>query len=361
MRADDAQGVEYRTIRDAEPIDLAFTDSTSALRTAAMRRSTAALLLGLLCATMVAAGGFASSPQASGRSLADATAAYHAKDFRRAAALARLVGDRAAGVEREGARYLEGLALFQCGDLDAAGAVLRASAASREPYIASQSQITLASIEIDRKRWDAAGYAYRRAAELLTGAEAKRASSYAARCFDAAGLTLLANEARAAAGEPRLDTAPAAPSGPTVRARESATGSVESPSTPPRTVSADDKPIPQNRIGTATPDRRTEGDGGRAAASSTTPAAAGRQFAVQVGAFSSIDRANEIAAALKAQCMALDVECPRVITRHGDGSTLHIVQFGCFPNRGVANKVLVKFPKSAYRIEPYCVADTIAR
>jgi cell division septation protein DedD len=82
---------------------------------------------------------------------------------------------------------------------------------------------------------------------------------------------------------------------------------------------------------------------------------------VQVGAFSSIERANEIAAALKAQCMALDVECPRVITRHGDGTTLHIVQFGCFPNRGVANKVLVKFPKSAYRIEPYCVADSIAR
>ena len=321
-----------------------------------MRRSTAALLLGLLCAIMVTAGGFASSPQASGRSLADATAAYHAKDFRRAAALARLVGDRAAGVEREGARYLEGLALFQCGDLDAAGAVLRVSAASREPYIASQSQITLASIEIDRKRWDAAGYAYRRAAELLTGAEAKRASSYAARCFDAAGLTLVATEARRAAGEPGVEWPAAAPG-------ESATGSVEAPTAPRRTVTADDKPVPQNRIGTPASDRRTDVGGGREDASTTASASArtARQFAVQVGAFSSIERANEIAAALKAQCMALDVECPRVITRHGDGTTLHIVQFGCFPNRGVANKVLVKFPKSAYRIEPYCVADGVAR
>ncbi len=324
-----------------------------------MRRSTATLLLGLLCAIMVAAGGFASSPQASGRSLADATAAYHAKDFRRAAALARLVGDRAAGVEREGARYLEGLALFQCGDLDAAGNVLRVSAASREPYIASQSQITLASIEIDRKRWDAAGYAYRRAAELLTGAEAKRASSYAARCFDAAGLTLLANEARVAAGEPRIE--PRAVTDSAASARESATGSVESPAAPRRTVTADDKPIPQNRIGTPASDRRMDVGGGRENASTTASTTTARQFAVQVGAFSSIERANEIAAALKAQCMALDIECPRVITRHGDGTTLHIVQFGCFPNRGVANKVLVKFPKSAYRIEPYCVADSVAR
>jgi cell division septation protein DedD len=310
-----------------------------------MTRSTAPLLLGLLCALLCAASASASTAQAAGRTIADATAAYHAKDFRRAAAVARLVGDRASGTEREGARYLEGLSLFQSGELDAAAAVLRVSAASREQYIASQSQITLASIEIERKRWDAAGYAYRRAAELLTGPESKRANSYAARCFDAAGLAILADEARAAAGEAR-----AAAGGPPQQPRPVA---IQDES-PRRTVTADDKPIPQNRIGAQPATRPAVSDAGPR--NSTSPL-----FAVQVGAFTSIERANEIAAALKAQCTAIDIECPRVITRHGDGATLHIVQFGCFPNRGVANKVLLKFPKSAYRVEPYCATDAAAR
>jgi hypothetical protein len=324
-----------------------------------MTRSTAPLLLGLLCALLCAASASASTAQAAGRTIADATAAYHAKDFRRAAAVARLVGDRASGTEREGARYLEGLSLFQSGELDAAAAVLRVSAASRERYIASQSQITLASIEIERKRWDAAGYAYRRAAELLTGPESKRANSYAARCFDAAGLAILADEARAAAGEDRaaagearaaVGEARAAVGGPPQQPRPVA---IQDES-PRRTVTADDKPIPQNRIGAQPATRPAVSDAGPR--NSTSPL-----FAVQVGAFTSIERANEIAAALKAQCTAIDIECPRVITRHGDGATLHIVQFGCFPNRGVANKVLLKFPKSAYRVEPYCATDAAAR
>jgi len=327
-----------------------------------MTRSTAPLLLGLLCALLCAASASASTAQAAGRTIADATAAYHAKDFRRAAAVARLVGDRASGTEREGARYLEGLSLFQSGELDAAAAVLRVSAASREQYIASQSQITLASIEIERKRWDAAGYAYRRAAELLTGTESKRANSYAARCFDAAGLAILADEARAAAGEARAAAgeARAAVGGPPQQPRpvaiqdESPSGSVEAVESPRRTVTADDKPIPQNRIGAQPATRPAVSDAGPR--NSTSPL-----FAVQVGAFTSIERANEIAAALKAQCTAIDIECPRVITRHGDGATLHIVQFGCFPNRGVANKVLLKFPKSAYRVEPYCATEAAAR
>ena len=324
-----------------------------------MTRSTAPLLLGLLCALLCAASASASTAQAAGRTIADATAAYHAKDFRRAAAVARLVGDRASGTEREGARYLEGLSLFQSGELDAAAAVLRVSAASREQYIASQSQITLASIEIERKRWDAAGYAYRRAAELLTGPESKRANSYAARCFDAAGLAILADEARAAAGEARAAAGEARAA--VGEARAAAGGPPQQPrpvaiqdESPRRTVTADDKPIPQNRIGAQPATRPAVSDAGPR--NSTSPL-----FAVQVGAFTSIERANEIAAALKAQCTAIDIECPRVITRHGDGATLHIVQFGCFPNRGVANKVLLKFPKSAYRVEPYCATDAAAR
>jgi len=300
-----------------------------------------AVLVAMCCATAA----LAIAPQAAGRSLADATAAYGAKDYRRAATLARIVGDRAGGSERDGARYLEGLALFQAGELDAASTALRTAAASSDRFIAAQAHVTLASIEVERKRWDAAGYGYRRAAALLAPADAKRAHSYAARCFDAAGLSVLANESRVAAGEAPIDSQPSQPVA--SAARETSSGSVDSPASARPTVTADDKPaVPVNRIGA------------KPASSSPGTSASTPQFAVQVGAFTSAERASQIAADLRARCMALDIECPRVVQRdEANGAILHVVQFGCFPNRGAANKILLQFPKSGYRVEQYCAAE----
>jgi cell division septation protein DedD len=304
-----------------------------------------ATMLAVLAAMCCATAALAIVPQHAGRSLADATAAYSAKDYRRAATLARIVGDRAGGTEREGARYLEGLALFQAGELEAASTALRTAAASSDRFIAAQAHVTLASIEVERKRWDAAGYAYRRAAALLAPADAKRAHSYAARCFDAAGLTVLANESRVAADEAPIDAPTSKPMTPP--AREATNGSVDPPASARPTVTADDKPVvPVNRIGA------------KPASTSTGSSASTPQFAVQVGAFTSAERASQIAAELRARCVALDIECPRVVTRdESNGALLHVVQFGCFPNRGAANKILLQFPKSGYRVEQYCAAE----
>jgi cell division septation protein DedD len=83
---------------------------------------------------------------------------------------------------------------------------------------------------------------------------------------------------------------------------------------------------------------------------------------VQVGVFSSVERANKVASDLRIRCTSLDLECPRIVPRQtADGGTLHVVQIGCFPNRGLANKVLLQFPRSGYRVEAYCEAAASPR
>ncbi|MFM1805418.1 MAG: hypothetical protein RL136_2297 [Planctomycetota bacterium] len=291
--------------------------------------------------------------QTTGRSLGEAAGAFNAKDYPRAAALARLVGDRSTGVERDAARYLEGIALYKAEMLEVAAAPLRHAAQSTDRFIASQANITLGSLEIDRKRFDAAGHAYRRAGELLDGAEARRANSYAARCFDAAGLGVLADRARAANGEGAVGstTVPAL--------RERPDGMVEPAASDRRVVTIDDKPALDPPVNNIAARRNSPAS---SASTTPTPTATAPRFAVQVGVFSSVERANKVASDLRIRCTSLDLECPRIVPRQtADGGTLHVVQIGCFPNRGLANKVLLQFPRSGYRVEAYCEAAASPR
>lgn len=261
------------------------------------------------------------------RSLESALAAYSARDFRRAATLARVAGDRAQGAERETARYLEGLALYKAEDLDGAASALRTASTSSDRFIAGQSGVTLGSVEIERKRLDAAGHAYRRAAGSLDGADAKRAHSIAARCFDAAGLSGLAAGEREAAGEPpSVSPAPTRPSSNDAPRKESAPAFKPGPKQQPRTVTADDKPQP--RI-------------------------APIFYAIQAGAYSSPERAAKAVATLRKQCDELGLSTRTVAKENADGTTLHVIQIGMFGNRGAASKALLKFPKSGFKVEVY--------
>ena len=309
------------------------------------------ILLLALVVTLGAQARAHAAPQAVGRSLDAALAAYESKDFRRAATLSRVAADRAQGVERESARYLEGLALYKAGDFEPAATALRAASASSDRFIAGQASITLGSLEIDRKRFDAAGHAYRRAAGFLTGDEARRAHSIAARCYDGAGMGALAETERVAAGEPRVLQAPAAagagaegsdsPSKSAVSEAPASTAGPKRPeiATPRRTVTADDKPAPAARKSSDT---------------SAPPQVAAVRYAIQIGAYTALDRANDAARAVRARVKELGVEAPRVIAKEsGDGKTLHLVQFGNFPNRGAAAKVMLQFPRTAYKIEVY--------
>lgn len=264
----------------------------------------------------------AAVPQSVPKSLDAAMSAYDMHDFRRAATLARIAADRAQGLERETGRYLEGLALYRAGDMDPAATALRTASTSGDRFVAGQANITLGSVEIARKNYDAAGHAYRRAAVLLDGAESKRAHSFAARCFDASDLTSLAESERAAAGEPVKLVAPA-PSAPTkVPAAIEPKFPVER-----KVVTREDKPKPP-----------------------IVPV----RYTIQVGAFSSAKRANEVAGSLRNECLKIGAGAPRVIARESDGGeTLHIVQIGSFSNKSEAGKMAGRLPKSAYRIEVY--------
>jgi cell division septation protein DedD len=270
-----------------------------------------------ICSTALA------TPPSSIRSLGDALTAFESKDYRRAATLARMAGDRATGLERESARYLEGISLFKVDDFDAAANALRFAAASADAFVAGQSGVTLGSVEIERKHFDSAGYAFRKAAGFLTGAESQRAHSYAARCFDGAGLTVLADGERVAAGEP--------PSTPTP---------ILTPAITPATSPAPTMTEPRLRVGPESKPKVAE--------------IAPIHYSIQVGSFSTVEKAHAAAEKLAARCMELRIDAPRVIAReNSDGSTLHIVQLGDFENRGVASKMMLKFPRSAFKIEVY--------
>lgn len=279
--------------------------------------------------------------QSSFRSLDASMAAYSARDFRRAATLARVAGDRAQGVERESARYLEGLALFKAGDLDAAATALRTASTSSDRFVAGQAGVTLGSVEIERKRFDAAGHAYRRAAASLEGAEATRAHSIAARCFDGAGMSALAQSEREAAGEPSASPREPAPSTPAT-APSPAGGS-----TPNRVA------VPAFKPGSKPPVRVvTEDD--KPASNKPAPQIAAVRYAIQAGAYTTEERANAAIETLRVRCTELGLEAPRIIAKESDdGKTLHVIQFGNFPNRGVATRALLQFPRSAYKVEVY--------
>ena len=285
-----------------------------------------AFLRSLLLLTIIALGICSSAlatPPSSIRSLGDALTAFESKDYRRAATLARMAGDRATGLERESARYLEGISLFKVNDFDAAANALRFAAASADAFVAGQAGVTLGSVEIERKHFDSAGYAFRKAAGFLTGAESQRAHSFAARCFDGAGLTVLADGERVAAGEP--------PSTPTP---------ILTPAITPATSPEPTMTEPRLRVGPESKPKVAE--------------IAPIHYSIQVGSFSTVEKAHAAAEKLAARCMELRIDAPRVIAReNSDGSTLHIVQLGDFENRGVASKMLLKFPRSAFKIEVY--------
>lgn len=259
--------------------------------------------------------------------------AYRAQDFRRAATLARVAADRAQGVDRESARYLEGLSLYHAGDMEAAASALRTAASATDRFVAGQANITLGSVEIARKNYAAAGHAYRRAGGLLEGSDAKRAHSFAARCFDAAELTALAESERVAAGEARKPAVPPAPA---------------ADERPKQVVS---KPAPVAKpIEPKLPDAR------RVVTREDKPKApiAPVRYSIQAGAFEEAKRAQAVAAQLKAECLRLGVGAPRIIAREsGKGATLHIVQIGAFSNKSEAGRIAGKLPKSAYLIEVY--------
>lgn len=278
-------------------------------------------------------GGCAATPNST---LEKATRAYNAQDNAQAVRLARLACDEAQGLTLQRARYLLGLALLQEEQNAAAADALRDATDASDRTLAADARVSLGTALCRLGETAQAAEAYRRAALLLDGAEAARAHSIAARCFDAAGLSKVAEEERVAAGEPRE--------------LRSASNNVSAMATPSNTTIAPVKPtaneaVPQP-VATTTK-------------SPTARVINGMEiepihFAIQAGAYRDRLRAVEVAAELAAQPTSAHLGAPRVVSKpRSDGSTVFVVQIGDFPNRTLAGKSLLGFARSGFTVERF--------
>lgn len=263
--------------------------------------------------------------------LAAATGAYGRRDYAKAAEQAALAAQSTNPAERAKARYLEGLALLQLGRLDAAADALRLATDASDRRIAADARISLGTAEIRRGNHELAAQAYKRAALLLEGDEARRAHSIAARCFDHAGLSKAAEDERVLAGEPRVLVAAA----PQLASAPQPAPAASAPPAPTVATAADPKP--------STPTARIVNG------IEVEPI----HFAIQAGAFKERVRARELADSLRAKPAAQKLGAPRIIEKERDGATLFVVQLGDFPNRAVAGKAMITLGIGTYTVERY--------
>lgn len=256
--------------------------------------STVALL------AVVSVAGCAASGSGGGGSMSDATNAYNAAEYGRSLGLARAAASKSDGLGRDQARYLEGLSLLQLGRVDEAVAPLTDASDAANRALAADARISLGTALVRRGDLAGAADAYRRAATILDGAEKVRALEVEADCRSRLA-EMNAPKAAAVAAAP---AAPApVPSSPTARI----VNGVEI------------EPV---------------------------------RFAIQAGAFQDRAKALELAGQLVPQVALQKLSPPRVIEKpRPDGTSVHVVQFGSFPNRAVAGQALRSFPKTAYTVE----------
>ncbi|MCE2881669.1 MAG: SPOR domain-containing protein [Planctomycetaceae bacterium] len=292
---------------------------------AAMLLAVAAMMLGAACTP---------KPEAS---LANATSAYGRRDYAKAAEQAALAAQTSDGLARAKARYLEGLALLQLGRFDAAADSLRLATDAADRRLAADARVSLGTAEIRRGNYELAAEAYKRAAVVLEGDDARRAHSIAARCFDHAGLTRAAEEERVLAGEPRVLVA-----------------------APPReTVREQDRPLPKPPAVAARPAEPAPPAVEPAKPSSSTSRIVNGieiepiHFSIQAGAFKERASAEQVARTLREKDAAKKLGAPRIVEKERNGSTLFVVQIGDFPNRAVAGKAVLTLGIGTYTVERY--------
>ncbi len=285
--------------------------------------------------------------------LEKATHAYNANDNAQAVRLARVASDEGEGLTRQRARYILGLALLREEQNAAAADALRDACDSTDRTLAADARVSLGTALCRCGEIAQAAEAYRRAALLLDGADAARAHSIAARCFDAAGLTKVAEEERVAAGEPReLFTMTSV-----ARATEASSNPTTQDSAAARTSIKEDAPVVSTT--TTTEVQSPPREDATSTRSPTARVVNGMEiepihFAIQAGAFRERARATEVAAELTARQNAVRLGAPRVIAKpQRDGSSVFVVQIGDFSNRTLAGKSLLGFARSGFTVERY--------
>ena len=306
--------------------------------------------------------------ESAGDLLVQAGDAYGEAQYGRAVDCARRAAKTSQGIARDQANYIEGLGEWKLGRLDEGAALFSKVAQSNNRALAADALVSLGSLEIERKQFDAAGRAYTRAAESLEGTERRRAFGVALRCYERAGLSVEADKLRTKAGLPPTDREIAVASGATsgaTSARRAATTSdtpegIESTQKSPATSQTPptSREVAQ-RNGLVSKGAPPASDGGNGSA--TRPLVNAPQYAIQAGAFSDAARARAVSreVAKRAQASAQasadageNLGAPRVVEKVSAGKTIYVVQIGRFANRTEAAKAMRRFDKLGYTVEP---------
>ena len=245
--------------------------------------------------------------------LADATSAYNAAEYGRSLALARKAAENASGLGFDQARYLEGLSLLGLARHDDAVGPLSDATDAASRTLAADARISLGTALVRKGDFEAAANAYQRAAFILEGEEKLRALA-------------IERECRAIA---RGDAAESTPAPAPAASATQVAGEAPSIASPTPAV----RSSPTARIVNGV---------------EIEPVV----FAIQAGAFKDRAKALDLASRLRGPAGLKQLELPRVVEKSGaKGETLHVVQFGSFPNRTVAGDALRGFPGTVYTVE----------
>ena len=334
-----------------------------------MRIAALAQLLSLRCAMSFASrcgivGGVAfgllsggCGGERAGDLLVQAGDAYGEAQYGRAVDCARRASKTSQGIARDQANYIEGLGEWKLGRLEEGAALFSKVAQSSDRELAADALVSLGSLEIERKQFDAAGRAYARAAESFEGTERRRAFGVALRCYERAGLSVEADKLRTKAGLPPTDRELAAASGVTsARRAQSTSDTAEGIETTQKSPAASQTPPSSSEVaqrnGLASKGAPTASDRGNGSA--TRPLANAPQYAIQAGAFSDADRARAVSREVAKRAQAGEnLGAPRVVEKVSAGKTIYVVQIGRFANRSEAAKAMRRFDKLGYTVEPF--------
>jgi tetratricopeptide (TPR) repeat protein len=346
-----------------------------------MRIAALAQLLSLSCAMSFASrcgivGGVAfgllsggCGGERAGDLLVQAGDAYGEAQYGRAVDCARRASKTSQGIARDQANYIEGLGEWKLGRLEEGAALFSKVAQSSDRELAADALVSLGSLEIERKQFDAAGRAYARAAESFEGTERRRAFGVALRCYERAGLSVEADKLRTKAGLPPTDRELAAASGVTsARRAQSTSDTAEGIETTQKSPAASQTPPSSSEVaqrnGLVSKGAPSANGGGNGSA--TRPLANAPQYAIQAGAFSDADRARAVSREVAKRAQAggqaggqasadasENLGSPRVVEKVSAGKTIYVVQIGRFANRSEAAKAMRRFDKLGYTVEPF--------
>jgi tetratricopeptide (TPR) repeat protein len=260
-------------------------------------RAIAVVLASIVALTIAGCGG------ASGDQLGDALSAYEGGEYQQSLTLASQANEDARTTKDSlESAYIAGMSAFRLGRHEEAVGWLEAPARSDDRWMAGQASVTLGSSLLELRRTNEAARSFVRAAERLDGEEARKARLAAANAYRELG------DRRASDEQFRLANVTPPSSGGASSGSGSGSGS--------------------------------GGTSGRPAASGS-PASDVGPFVLQAGAFKDRSKADKRAAEIRAAATRAGLGEPKILSKTGpDGGTLHVVQFGRFPDRRSADASL---------------------